>query len=324
MRIALDAMGGERAPQVVVQGAVVAVEEQGVDVVLVGRRDAIEAELAKYGRALPIVDASEVIELGDHPMESVRHKKDSSIVVGINLVKQGEADAFVSAGNTGAVMASATFTLKRIEGIDRPALGVLVVLPWHSLMLLDVGANPDCKPFQLVQFAHMGSLYMKRIFKIENPKIGLLSNGEEESKGNFLVKETHKLLKESDLNFVGNVEGNDIASDKVDVMVTDGFTGNVVLKAGEGIGEMVFQSLRQAITARPHIKLIGFLLQRQLRGAIQALDYAEHGGAPLLGVNGNVIVAHGRSEAKAIKNAIFFAKRAVEQQIVEAIRTGIK
>ena len=324
MKIALDAMGGERAPQETVLGAVCAAREQGVEVILVGNRSIIEAELQKYRFELPIADASEVIGLGDNPLEAARHKKDSSIVVGVNLVKRGEAAAFVSAGNTGAVMAAATFNLKRIEGIERPALGILIVLPWHSLLLLDVGANPDCKPSHLVQFAQMGSIYMQKIFGLENPKVGLLSNGEEEIKGNLLVREAHKLLRDSNLNFVGNVEGNDIPRDTADVMVTDGFTGNVVLKTGEGIGEMVVQSLRQAIVEKPHIKIIGFLLKRTLRGAIQTLDYAEHGGAPLLGVNGNVIIAHGRSEAKAIKNAVFIARKSVEQGVVEAIKAGIK
>ncbi len=323
MKIALDAMGGENAPQEVVRGAIAAAREQDVEVVLVGQRKVIEAELAKHGCQLPIVDASEVIGSGEIPTEAARHKKDSSIVVGINLVKQGEASAFVSAGSTGAVMAAATLILKRIKGIERPALGSLIVFPWHSLMLLDVGANPDCKPTQLVQFAQMGSVYMEKIFGVKQPKVGLLSNGEEDMKGNLLVRETHKLLKDSGLNFVGNVEGNDIPRNTVDVMVTDGFTGNVVLKTGEGIGEMVVQSLRDAIMQKPHLKLLGFLLKRTLRGAIQVLDYAEHGGAPLLGVNGTVIIAHGRCDAKAIKSAIFIAKRAVDQGVVEAIRTGI-
>lgn len=323
MRIALDAMGGENAPQEVVRGAIDAAKAQGVEVVLVGHRKTIEAELAKYPCSLPIVDADEVIGLGDDPREALREKRDSSIVVGLNLLNQGEADAFVSAGNTGAVMAAASFILKRIRGVKRPALGVLVVLPWHSVLLLDVGANADCTPNHLVQFAQMGSVYMEKIYGIKDPRVGLISNGEEETKGNLLVREAHKLLKQTNLNFIGNVEGNDISRNTSDVMVTDGFTGNVVLKTGEGIGEMVFQTLRQAITQKPHIKLIGFLLKRTLRGAIQTLDYAEHGGTPLLGVNGNVIIAHGRSEAKAIKNAVFIAKRAVEQGVVEAIRTGM-
>lgn len=320
MRIALDAMGGENAPREVVRGAVAATRELGVEVVLVGKRSAIAAELKDHRSDLSIVDASEVVEFEDHPAQAVRTKQDSSIVVGINLLKNGDASAFVSAGNTGAVMAAATLTLKRIEGIERAALGFLFVLPWHSVLLIDVGANADCKPSQLVQFAQMGSVYMERIFGLARPRIGLLSIGEEETKGNLLVTETHQLLKDTGLNFVGNVEGNDISRSVADVIVTDGFTGNVVLKTGEGIGEMVLQSLRQALARLPLFRIIS---ERSISSAIQALDYAEHGGVPLLGVNGNVIIAHGYSEAKAIKNAVSIAKRAVEQGVVEAIKKGI-
>jgi glycerol-3-phosphate acyltransferase PlsX len=321
MKIALDAMGGEHAPGEVVQGARAAARQQGVEVVLVGQRSAIEVELAAHKYALDIVDASEVIGLGENPREALRQKRDSSITVGLNLVKEGRADAFVSAGNTGAVMAASSFILKRIKGIERPALGALVVFPWHSVLLLDVGANPDCKPNHLVQFSQMGALYMEKLCGIERPRIGLLSNGEEDSKGNLLTREAHILLKNTELNFVGNVEGNDITRNTADVIVTDGFTGNVVLKTGEGIGEMVVQSLREAIARRLSSKLIGLLLKRTLRSALQSLDSAEHGGAPLLGVNGNVIIAHGHSEARAIMNAVFLAKRAAEQGVVEAIKT---
>ena len=323
MRIALDAMGGENAPREVVRGAVAAAREQGVEVVLVGKRSAIEAELGNHRSNIAIIDASEVVEFADRPAQAVRHKQDSSIVVGMNLLKKGEASAFVSAGSTGAVMAAATLTLKRIEGIERPALGFLFVLPWHSVLLIDVGANADCKPSQLVQFAQMGSIYMERIFRLSRPKIGLLSNGAEETKGNLLVNETHRLLKDTGLNFIGNVEGNDIPRSIADVIVTDGFTGNVVLKTGEGIGEMVLESLHKAVMRRLYTKAIGFTLRRTLRSTIQSLDYAEHGGVPLLGVNGNVIIAHGHSEAKAIKSAVFMAKRSVEQDVVEAIKTGV-
>ena len=321
MKIALDAMGGENAPGEVVQGAVAAARQQGVEVVLVGQRSAIEAELAKHKHEMEIADASEVIGLGENHREAIRNKRESSIAVGLNLVKDGGADAFVSAGNTGAVMAASSFILKRIKGIERPALGALVVFPWHSVLLLDVGANADCKPIHLVQFAQMGNVYMKKLYGIDRPRIGLLSNGEEEAKGNLLTRDTHALLKNTSLNFIGNVEGNDIPRNTADVIVTDGFTGNVVLKTGEGVGEMVVQSLREAITSRPHIKLIGLLLKRTLRSALQSLDYAEHGGAPLLGVNGNVIIAHGHSEAKAIMNAVFLARKAAEQGVVEAIKT---
>jgi glycerol-3-phosphate acyltransferase PlsX len=320
MRIALDAMGGEHAPGEVVQGAVAAARELDVEVVLVGKRSIIAEELETHRADLAIVDASEVVELDEHPIHAVREKQDSSIVVGINLLKSGDASAFVSAGNTGAVMAAATFTLKRIEGVERPALGFIFVLPWHSVLLIDIGANPDCKPSQLVQFAQMGSVYMEKVFGMANPRVGLLSNGEEEAKGNLLVRETHELLKETSLNFMGNVEGNDIQRSIADVIVTDGFTGNVVVKTGEGIQEMVLQSVRQALSRLPLFRIIA---EGTLRRVIQALDYTEHGGAPLLGINGNVIIAHGHSEAKAIKSAVFMAKRVAEHEVVDAIKTGI-
>ena len=323
MRIALDAMGGENAPREVVRGAVAAAREHGVEVVLVGKRSAIEAELGNHRSKIAIADASEVVEFADRPAQAVRQKQDSSIVVGINLLKKGEVSAFVSAGSTGAVMAAATLTLKRIKGIERPALGFLFVLPWHSVLLIDVGANADCKPSQMVQFAQMGSIYMERIFALSRPRIGLLSNGEEETKGNLLVNETHRLLKDTGLNFIGHGEGNDIPRSIADVIVTDGFTGNVVIKTGEGIGEMILESLHKAVMRRLYTKAIGFTLKRTLRSTIQSLDYAEHGGVPLLGVNGNVIIAHGHSEAKAIKSAVFMAKRSVEQDVVEAIKTGV-
>lgn len=326
MRIALDAMGGERAPQEVVRGAVAAVRENCGQIVLVGRESALESELANYRLKdwhISIVNANEVVEFQEHPAQVVRQKQDSSIVVGINLLKRGDVSAFVSAGNSGAVMVAALHILGSMEGIERPALGFLFSTPWHTVLLLDVGANADCKPSFLVQFAQMGSVYMERVFRIQRPRVGLLSMGEEETKGNQLVRESHRLLKGTRLNFVGNVEGNDITKGIADVVVTDGFTGNVVLKAGEGIGEMVLQSLRRAIATRPYLRIATLLLESALRPAVKGLDYSEHGGAPLLGVNGNVIIAHGRSDAKAIKNAIFMAKQAAEQGVLEAMRQGI-
>lgn len=295
--------------------------------VLVGRRGEVEEVLADYrlsGLSISIVNADEVVGFDEHPAQAVRHKRNSSIVVGMKLLKEGEVSAFVSAGNSGAVMAAALLILGSIPGVERPALGYLFTTPWHTLLLLDVGANADCKPSFLVQFAQMGSVYMERVFGIPQPRVGLLSIGGEERKGNQLIRESHELLKGTSLNFVGNVEGNDMPKGVVDVLVTDGFTGNVVLKAGEGLGEMVIYSLNQAIARRPYLRVVSFVLQQTFRSAIRSLDYAEHGGVPLLGVNGNVIIAHGRSDARAIKNAIVIAKQAAEQRAVEAIRMGIK
>jgi len=319
-------MGGDDAPREVVRGVVLAARHAGEELVLVGREGAVESELAHYrlhGLNISIVNADEVVGFDEPPAQGVRHKRNSSIVVGMNLIKEGQASAFVSAGSTGAVMAAALLALGSIEGIQRPALGYLFATPWHTLLLLDVGANSDCRPSFLVQFAHMGSVYMERVFGVSQPRVALLSIGGEEGKGNSLIRESHELLKGTALNFVGNVEGYDIPKGAADVIVTDGFTGNVVLKTGEGIGEMVFYSLDQVIARRPYLKPVSFLLHQIFRSAIRNLDYAEHGGAPLLGVNGNVIIAHGRSNAKAIMNAILISKRAAEQGIVEAMRKGL-
>jgi glycerol-3-phosphate acyltransferase PlsX len=323
MRIALDAMGGEHSPAAEVEGAVAAAKAHAIEVVLVGKKEAVEAELRKHRYDLPIVEASQVIEMGDHPSEVMRDKRDSSVAVGMKLLKNKEVDAFVSAGNTGAVMTAATLILGRIEGIERPALSILVSFPSNSVLLLDVGANANCKPDYLVQFAQMGSVYMTKIFGIESPRVGLLSNGEEDTKGNSLVCEAHRMLRATKLNFVGNIEGHDLPSNSTDVLVTDGFTGNILIKVGEGVGEIIVQSVKQAIARRPYLKAVALILKPALRSAFNSVDYSEYGGAPLLGVNGNVIIAHGRSNAKAINSALFIAKRAVEQDIVSAIRKGI-
>jgi len=323
MRIALDAMGGERAPSEVVRGGVAAAREQGIEVVLVGQKSVLEAELKNHRFHLPIVNAEEVVEFKDPPARAVRRKQDSSIVVGMNLLKAGDVSAFVSAGNSGAVVTAAVLTLGNIEGVERPALGFVFRPPWPTVLLLDVGANPDCKPSYLVQFAQMGSVYMERLFGVERPRIGLLSNGEEETKGNLLVRESHQLLKKAKLNFVGNVEGEDIVGGIADVVVTDGFTGNAVLKASEGLGEFVYKTLRQTVNSRPRFRVAAFFLEPALHAFARRLDYREYGGVPLLGVKGNVIMAHGRSDANAIKNAIFSAKQAAEQDLVKAMEKGI-
>lgn len=322
MRIALDAMGGDHAPQEIVKGGVAAAEDNEIEIVLVGQSSIVQEELDKCGCAgsgVNIIDASEVVTMEEPPVSAFQNKKDSSIVVGINLLKSGEVAAFVSAGNTGAVVTAASLTLGRKKGISRPALSAVFPFPTGPLLCLDLGANSECKPASLVQFAHMGSIFMERIFDIPNPRIGLLSSGEEETKGSQLVQKAHKLLKKAKLNFIGNVEGKDIARGVTDVIVTNGFTGNVLLKLGEGLGEMLLHSLRQAVAENPHLKEAANLLAPTLQYVISTLDYTEYGGALLLGVNSNVIVAHGRSDAKAIKNAISTAKRAVEQEVAEAI-----
>jgi len=322
VRIALDAMGGDHAPGEIVRGAVAAAERDGVELVLVGQDRVLRDELARYGvnnSNITIAHAEEVVAMDERPVPAIKEKRDSSIMVGIGLLAQGQVESFVSAGNTGAVMAAACLVLGKNRGLARPALGAVFPFPSGPVLCLDLGANPDCKPTSLVQFALMGSIYMQRIFNMESPRVGLLSSGEEDTKGSQLVQKAHKMLRKAKVNFIGNVEGRDIASGRADVIVTDGFTGNVLLKLGEGLGEMLLESLRKAVAANPDLKEAADLLEPTFRSVIGTLDYREYGGALLFGVNNNVIVAHGRSDAEAIKNAIIAAKRTVEQEVVEAI-----
>ena len=323
IRIALDAMGGDRAPQEIIKGGVLAAKDNEIEVVFVGPENVVLEELNKYdlaGCGVSIANATEVIDMGDPPVWAIKNKRDSSIVVGIDLLKSGEIAAFVSAGNTGAVVTAATLTLGKRKGVSRPALGAVFPFPAGPILCLDIGANCECKPELLVQFAHMGSIYMEKLFKIPDPRIGLLSNGEEETKGSPSVQKAHKLLKKAKVNFIGNVEGRDLSRGVADVLVTDGFTGNVLLKMGEGLGEMLLHSLWQAVDGNPKLHEAVTVLNPVLHSVIRTLDYTEYGGAQLLGVDGNVIVAHGRSNATAIKNAVATAKSAVVMEVVEAIR----
>jgi glycerol-3-phosphate acyltransferase PlsX len=327
MKIVLDAMGGDHAPPVAVEGGVWAAREYGIEVILVGREEDVRQELAKHdttGLSLPIVHASQVIEMEEHPAAAVKAKKDSSMVVGMDLVKRGEADAFVSAGNSGGVMAAALFRLGRIRGIKRPALSTVYPTTPGLCFILDVGANTDCKPEYLLQFAYMGVAYAERVLGIANPRVGIVSNGEEEGKGSILVQEAYQMLKKSGLNFIGNVEGKDIPAGMADVVVTDGFTGNVIGKLSEGLAESLLHLIKEEIKKSP-IATVGALLARPAFEQVRKrLDYAEFGGAPLLGVDGVVIVAHGRSNAKAIKNAVRVTKQAVEGGMLAAIKEGLQ
>ena len=328
MKIVVDAMGGDHAPAVVVDGAVQAARVLGAEIILVGQQAAVEAELHKYdttGLPLIVVHASQVVEMDEHPAAAVKAKKDSSMVVGMDLVKRREADAFVTAGNSGGALAAALFRLGRIRGIQRPALSTVFPsqTPQGHCFFLDVGANADCKPEYLVQFAMMGSVYTERILGVPRPRVAIVSNGEEEGKGNQLVQETVPLLKASGLNFVGNAEGKDIPWGIADVIVTDGFTGNVVVKLAEGVAKFITDTLKTEIASRTLSK-VGALLAKPAFDMIKRrLDYREYGGAPLLGVDGVVIVGHGRSDAYAMKNAILVAARTVENGVLEAIKRGI-
>jgi len=328
MKIVVDAMGGDHAPALVVAGAVQAARDLGIEIVLVGQQDVVQAEVSKHeatGLPVTIHHASQVIEMDEHPAAAVKAKKDSSMVVGMDLVKQHEADAFFTAGNSGGALAAALFRLGRIRGILRPSLSTIFpsLTPSGFCFLLDIGANADCKPEYLLQFAIMGSIYAERVLGVTNPRVAIVSNGEEEGKGNQLVQDTVPLLRASKLNFVGNAEGKDIPWGIADVVVTDGFTGNVIVKLAEGVSKLILDILRQELTSRPITKL-GALLAKPAFGSLRRrLDYREYGGAPLLGVDGVVIVGHGRSDAKAIRNGIRVAAQAVENGILEAIKHGL-
>jgi glycerol-3-phosphate acyltransferase PlsX len=331
VRVALDAMGGDHAPGETVAGAVQAAREYGIGVHLVGREDAIRAELAKHdttGLDLPITHTGEVIPMDEHdPAAAARSKKNSSMVLALQLVRDGAAAGAVSAGNSGAMMAASLFTLKRLKGVDRPALGGILPTQKGVTMVIDMGANTDCKPEYLVQFGLMGSIYMQSIFSIASPRVGLLSNGEEEGKGNMLVQQAHTLLREAastlGLNFIGNVEGRDIPAGTADVVVCDGFVGNVVLKLSEGLAESLIGLLREQMTSTLPSKLAAAVLGPRLRQSFARLDYAEYGGVPLLGVNGSAIIAHGRSNAKAIKNALRVARQTAETNVAGTIASGL-
>jgi phosphate acyltransferase len=330
VRVALDAMGGDNAPGETVLGAIQAAREYSMGVYLVGREDAIRAELAKHdtqGLDLPIVHTDEVIEMDEHPASAVRRKKNASITLALQLVRDGSALGAVSAGNSGAMMAASLFTLKRIEGVDRPALGGVFPTRDGACFVIDIGANTDCKPEYLQQFALMGSIYMQRIFSIPSPRVGLLANGEEETKGNEQVLQTHQLLKANagilGINFIGNVEGRDIPTGGADVVVCDGFVGNVVLKLSEGLAETLLGMLRTQMTSSLPRKLAAAVLRPGLRNVFRRMDYAEYGGVPLLGINGSAIVSHGRSNAKAIKNALRVARQTAETNVAGAIAEGL-
>jgi len=327
VRIALDAMGGDHAPQEIVKGALLAAAEYQVEVLLVGREEDVRRELAAASATTPrnieVVDAREVVEMDDTAIAPLRRKRNSSIRVCANLVSEGRADAFVSAGNTGATWTSARVVMGMIEGVSRPALAAILPNAKRHTLLLDVGANVDAKPNHLREFAVMGHFYAQMVFGIDSPRVGLLSIGEEEGKGNELTKEVFRVLKETGLNFIGNAEGRDVYNGNADVIVCDGFIGNVVLKASEALGEMITRTIREELM-RNWQRKIGGLLARSAFDELKArMDYSEYGGAPLLGVKGGCIVCHGRSNAKAIKNAVRVAREFALNRIDEKIQAKV-
>jgi glycerol-3-phosphate acyltransferase PlsX len=324
--VAVDAMGGDNAPAEIVRGALRAATELHIPVLLVGRRELLENELARIegpetvSRArLTIVDAREVVEMDEHPANAVRSKRDSSVLRACALVADGQAGAVVSAGNSGAVLAAALFTVKRIPGIARPAIGALLPGRPSRTFLLDVGANADCKPEWLVQFAVMGSVYARTMMEVASPRVGLLSNGEEPGKGSQLVRETYPLLEAAPVRFTGNVESKELFIGACDVAVCDGFAGNVALKAAEGVGEYLFAALRQEAMSSLTARIGGQLLKPRLRAIRDRVDYRHTGGALLLGVAGEVVIAHGRSDALAVMNAIRVASEAARRDVSGSI-----
>jgi glycerol-3-phosphate acyltransferase PlsX len=327
MKIVVDAMGGDHGPAVVIDGALAAVQEYNTEIVLVGDEAKIKACLsrAKYhGDKVSVVHADEVIGMHESPATSVRRKRNSSIVVGINLVKEGKGEAFFSAGNTGAVVSAATLSLRLLPGIERPGIAIITPTLKGIALIIDVGANIDAKPLHLLQYGYMGCAYLEGVFHKQNCSVGLLNVGEEESKGTDFIKESYELISKSNLNFIGNVEGKAMFSGVCDVIVCDGFVGNVALKVTEGTAEAIQVFLKRHLLKTNILGKLGLLLlKKTFSNFKKELDYAEYGGAPLLGVDGVVIIGHGRSNARAIKNAIRVAGEEVEnkvnQKIIEAI-----
>ena len=326
LHIILDAMGSDTHPEPEVQAAVEAIHDLQVRVSLVGHEDILRPRLAalgEFGDKVQIVHAPEVVEMTDKPATDARRKSQNSMAVGMDMIKAGTGDAFVTAGNTGGAMANALFRLGRLRGVKRPALTGLFPVKEGQTVVLDIGANTDCKPLYLLQFALMGALYAQEVLGIQQPKVGLLSNGEEAGKGNELVKETYPLIAASGLNFIGNVEGKELFAGHADVVVTDGFTGNILLKSSEAVASLLIGVLREEMTASTRTK-IGALLARPAFTRIRKmLDPAEVGAAPLLGIDGLVFIGHGRSDARALYNGIRVAKQAASANLLGALRQAI-
>ena len=325
MRIAMDAMGGDHAPEEIIKGTLMAAETSpDVQLILVGQKERMLPFLTgTIPKNISFIEASDVIEMDEHPANAVRKKKDASIVIATRLVKLGEADAVVSAGSTGAQMASALLGIGRIKGIERPAIATVLPTAEGGKLILDVGANLDATPEQLCQYALMGSIYAEKILGIPNPRVGLLNIGSEEGKGNELTQKAYYLLKASPINFMGNVEGRDVPYGHADVVVCEGFVGNVLLKTAEGLAGVLFQLIKERITSNMMRRLGALAVKPGLKEIAQMMDYAEYGGAPLLGINGISIICHGSSKAKAIFNAIRVAQECVQVRLIEQIREDL-
>ena len=329
MRIILDGMGGDNAPLEIVKGAVEASSKIDHQIVIVGREDEINAELAKYNydeSKIQVVHASEVIENEDSPVKAIRRKTDSSMVKGLTMLKDGEGDLFISAGNTGAYMAGSLFILGRIPGIDRPAISSIYPIAGGALLsiIVDAGANSECRPSNLLEFAIMGSLYMEKVMDRKNARVGLVNLGVEENKGTTVTKAAHKLLKEADLNFIGNVEARDVPKGACDVIVCDGFTGNIILKLTEGFAWNLLKTMKKKFTDGLSAKMGAVLLAGKVKEIKDEFDYSEYGGAPILGVNGHVIKIHGSSGATAVKNAIIKGIPYAQENVVGRITSAME
>ena len=329
--IAVDAMGGDNAPKEIVKGAIEALVDDRVNILLVGREDAVKNELNAYkydSERIKIINAAEVIENDEQPTSAIRNKKDSSIVKGLNLLKEGQAQAFVSAGATGALLTGATLIVGRIKGVYRPALGTLLPNEKGFSFLIDCGANVDAKPEYLLQFGKMGSIYMENHMNISKPRVGLLNIGVEREKGNILTKEAYNLLKPSDINFIGNVEARDMPSGIADVVVCDGFIGNIVLKYTEGFAKAMMNMIKKELMSSALSKIGAMLAKGAFRNLKKSFDYSEVGGAPLLGLKALIVKAHGSSDAKAVRSAIMrcteFVDKGIVEKISESIQTDIK
>lgn len=324
-RIVVDAMGGDNAPKAIVDGCIKAVNDFNIKITLVGPENMVRECLSGYkGDKIDIVNAEDVITNDDDPAKAIRRKADSSIVVGMNLLAQNAGDAFVSAGSTGAIVSGATLIVKRIKGVRRVAIGTVFPTPIKPTLVLDCGANADCTPEFLQQFAVMGNAYMKAVYSIDNPTVALLNNGAEEHKGSNLYKETYQLLKEMDINFIGNIEGRDVFDCKADVVVADGFAGNIFLKTTEGTASFFSKKMKSLFMQNLKTKICALLLKKGIKEFKSSFDYTEHGGAPILGSQKVVIKAHGSSNAKAFYNAIRQAKYFYENGVIEAINNNLQ
>jgi len=320
-------MGGDYAPREVIKGAIEAAREFPIDIALVGNKPVLEMLLRRYSRKpnISIIEASQVVEQDEDPIQGVQNKPDSSVVVGARLVKDGIADGFISAGSTGAAVVASFLNLKAVEGVQRLAVCAVAYLNQpQPTLIIDSGVNVNCRPIFLVQFAQIANILAEQVLDISSPRVGLLNVGSEELKGSTLAKEAHQLIKKTDLNFIGNIEGFDVLHGKADVIVTDGFTGNVLIKTIEGYSQVVQSLLELGQAAKIDRYLTGAALAQyvQLTATVKNLDYKEYGGGCLLGLEGNIVIAHGRSRAKAIKSAIYLAYHAARQGIVEAIKNG--